>query len=222
MDEYSLRNIDKYFSLKNNKVTVLSALNLNIQKGEFVSLVGPSGSGKSTILNILGGIDQPSSGEVFYRDTELSQLNASQLTLWRKRCVGYIFQSYNLMKHLTAFSNVELPLLLFNMSKKERRQRVENVLDIVGLKMRHKHRPHELSGGQQQRVAIARALVSDPDVILCDEPTGNLDRQSANDILDVLKTLNENTHKTIVMATHDRTALEYTSRHITIDKGQIL
>lgn len=222
MKEFKLENIEKIFTLKTNSVKVFSGLNLEIETGEFVSLMGPSGSGKSTILNILGGVDQPTSGLVMHQDNVISQMTSSQLTRWRRDSIGFIFQSYNLMKNLTAYTNVELPLLLLKMTKKERRYRVENVLDLVGLDLRKKHKPCELSGGQQQRVAIARALVSDPNVLLCDEPTGDLDRKSATEILEILKTLNKGSGKTVVMVTHDQVASDYADRCIVIDKGVVV
>jgi putative ABC transport system ATP-binding protein len=203
-------------------VEVLHGLSLEIPTGEFVSLMGPSGSGKTTILNLVGGLDHADSGEVIVADAHLEQMSGGQLTKWRGSHVGFIFQFYNLMPMLSAAGNVELPLLLTNLSKTERRRRVEVALQIVGLSDRASHKPGEMSGGQQQRVGIARAIVADPPILLCDEPTGDLDRSSADDILSLLQQLNRQHNKTIVMVTHDPKAADHASRQLEMDKGQLI
>jgi len=202
-------------------VAVLHGLSLEIERGEFCALMGPSGSGKTTLLNLIGGLDSPDSGQIHVADERIDQLSARALARWRSNHVGFIFQFYNLMPVLTALRNVELPLLLKKMSAKERRQRAMTALEIVGLSDRARHLPRELSGGQEQRVAIARAIVSDPDVLLADEPTGDLDRDTANEILDLLSTLNRRQGKTILMVTHDPVAAERAGRTVRLDKGSI-
>jgi len=202
-------------------VAVLHGLSLEIEPGEFCALMGPSGSGKTTLLNLIGGLDTPDSGQIHVADERIDQLSARALARWRSAHVGFIFQFYNLMPVLTALRNVELPLLLKKMSAKERRQRAMTALEIVGLSDRARHLPRELSGGQEQRVAIARAIVSDPDVLLADEPTGDLDRDTANEILDLLSTLNRRQGKTILMVTHDPVAAERAGRTVRLDKGSI-
>jgi len=202
-------------------VAVLHGLSLEIERGEFCALMGPSGSGKTTLLNLIGGLDSPDSGQIHVADERIDQLSARALARWRSNHVGFIFQFYNLMPVLTALRNVELPLLLKKMSAKERRQRAMTALEIVGLSDRARHLPRELSGGQEQRVAIARAIVSDPDVLLADEPTGDLDRDTANEILDLLSTLNRRQGKTILMVTHDPVAAERAGRIVRLDKGSI-
>ncbi|MEW6015061.1 MAG: ABC transporter ATP-binding protein [Candidatus Zixiibacteriota bacterium] len=203
------------------EIPVLRNINLEIPTGAFVALMGPSGSGKSTLLNLLAGIDQPTSGSLKVAGEEVSRLSERELAKWRARHIGFIFQFYNLLPVLTAYENVELPLLLTNLSKKERKEHVETALSIVGLADRMKHYPRQLSGGQEQRVAIARAIVSDPSLILADEPTGDLDKQSAEDILHLLTRLNEEYGKTIIMVTHDPRAADKakTIRHL--DKGEL-
>ncbi len=203
------------------EIPVLRNINLEIPTGAFVALMGPSGSGKSTLLNLLAGIDQPTSGSLKVAGEEVSCLSERELAKWRARHIGFIFQFYNLLPVLTAYENVELPLLLTNLSKKERKEHVETALSIVGLADRMKHYPRQLSGGQEQRVAIARAIVSDPSLILADEPTGDLDKQSAEDILHLLTRLNEEYGKTIIMVTHDPRAADKakTIRHL--DKGEL-
>ncbi len=203
-------------------ITPLEKLDLTVPKGEFLALMGPSGSGKTTLLNLLSGIDSPTEGSLVIAGAELSKLSRSALTQWRSRHVGYIFQLYHLVPVLTAFENVELPLLLSPMSKRERHERVKAVLELVGLADRIHHTPSELSGGQEQRVAIARALVADPPLLVADEPTGDLDRESAAKILDLLRQLSREHGKTIVMVTHDPRAAEAADRILHLEKGQLL
>ena len=202
-------------------VPVLTDINLTIREGDFVALMGPSGSGKSTLLNLIAGIDKPDSGRLAIAGEDITRFGDSELADWRARSVGFVFQFYNLMPVLTAFENVELPLLLTDLSRAERRERVELLLDMVGLADRMKHYPNELSGGQQQRVAIARALVTDPLLVIADEPTGDLDRQSAAEILKLLDRLNVELGKSIVMVTHDPRAAEAAHHLIYLDKGQL-
>jgi putative ABC transport system ATP-binding protein len=202
-------------------VPVLTDINLTIREGDFVALMGPSGSGKSTLLNLIAGIDKPDSGRLAIAGEDITRFGDSELADWRARSVGFVFQFYNLMPVLTAFENVELPLQLTDLTRAERRERVELLLDMVGLADRMKHYPNELSGGQQQRVAIARALVTDPLLVIADEPTGDLDRQSAADILKLLDRLNVELGKSIVMVTHDPRAAEAAHHLIYLDKGQL-
>lgn len=216
-----IQGLNKSFHKGNEQVQVLRDLSLTIRQGEFVSLMGPSGSGKSTLLNLIGGLDQPSHGEIFVQGQPLHQFNAAQSAAWRARSVGFIFQFYNLLPGLTALQNVQLPLLLAEMSAKERTRRAEIALDLVGMLPRKNHKPSELSGGQEQRVAIARALVTDPQLILADEPTGDLDRETADEVLQLLRALQQDYGKTIVMVTHDQKAAQSASRHILMDKGQL-
>ncbi|HEV2704259.1 MAG TPA: ABC transporter ATP-binding protein [Steroidobacteraceae bacterium] len=203
-------------------VSVLRGLDLDISQGDFVALMGPSGSGKTTILNLMGGIDRPDAGEVMVAGHHLEGLSSDELGTWRSSNVGFVFQSYHLMPMLSAAANVELPLLLTTLSRAERRAHVETVLKVVGLLDRATHKPSQLSGGQQQRVGIARALVADPILLLCDEPTGDLDRTTADEILSLLKTLNQNAGKTIVMVTHDQKAADFGTRQFHFDKGELL
>ena len=216
-----LEGVSRVYQKGKERVDVLHELDLQIEKGDFLALMGPSGSGKTTLLNLLGGLDKPTAGKVIVGDAELSSMSNSQLSKWRATHVGFIFQFYNLLPVLTARKNVELPLLLTNMSGKERARRAEIALDIVGLADRANHRPRELSGGQEQRVAIARAIVSDPELLLCDEPTGDLDRSTADEILNLLKTLNAEHGKTIIMVTHDAQAAEYARHTLHMDKGRL-
>ena len=218
----SLRNVVKHYRRGKETVEVLHGLNLEIPVGEFVSLMGPSGSGKTTILNLVGGLDHADSGEIVVGGEHLENLSGGQLTKWRSSHIGFIFQFYNLMPMLSAAGNVELPLLLTNLSKAERRRRVEIALEIVGLKDRASHKPGEMSGGQQQRVGIARAIVADPPILLCDEPTGDLDRATADEILSLLQQLNRQHKKSIVMVTHDPKAADHASRQLQMDKGQLI
>ncbi len=216
------KNLTKEYRKGDQLITPLIDLCLDIHASEFVALMGPSGSGKTTLLNIFAGVDVPSSGTVRVGDFFLNQMTRDELTDWRSKNLGYIFQLYHLIPVLTAFENVELPLLIHNMSKRQRRERVEEVLEQVGLADRKNHKPKELSGGQEQRVAIARALVANPSLIVADEPTGDLDRDSADDILSLLQDLSSNQHKTIVMVTHDPKAAERADRKYFLDKGKIL
>ncbi|MGY8713043.1 MAG: ABC transporter ATP-binding protein [Verrucomicrobiia bacterium] len=204
------------------EVTPLYELDLCVEKSEFIALMGPSGSGKTTLLNLIAGVDSPSAGSLNIDGENLHEMSREKLTLWRAKRVGYVFQLYHLMPVLTAFENVELPLLLHKMSKAERRERVEEVMEEVGLLDRMNHQPKELSGGQEQRVAIARALVADPSLIVADEPTGDLDRESADGILDLLQNLSLNQGKTVVMVTHDPKAANRASRKLELEKGKLL
>jgi putative ABC transport system ATP-binding protein len=219
MASVDVRNVVKVYHRDTQEVRVLDGLSLAITDGEFVALMGPSGSGKTTLLNLIGGIDQPTSGGVTVDGTEISRMHGHALADWRARSIGFIFQLYNLMPVLTAEQNVELPLLLVRMSGAERKRRARTALELVGLGDRLKHYPRQLSGGQEQRVAIARALVSDPKVVLADEPTGDLDRKSADEILTLLERLNREFKKTIVMVTHDPHAAERATRRFHLEKG---
>jgi len=215
-----VRDIRKVYRRDTQEVPVLDGLSLDIEPGDFVALMGPSGSGKTTLLNLIGGVDQPTSGQLRVAGEEIGRLGSAALAKWRARHIGYIFQLYNLIPVLTALQNVELPLMLVKgMKAKERRERAARALDIVGLGDRLKHYPRQLSGGQEQRVAIARAVVSDPTLLLADEPTGDLDRKSAEDILVLLERLNSEFKKTIVMVTHDPHAAERAHRVHHLDKG---
>ncbi len=216
-----LTGISRAYQKGKEKVEVLHNLDLGIPKGDFLAIMGPSGSGKTTLLNLLGGLDKPTSGTVRVGDAELSSMSNSQLSNWRATNVGFIFQFYNLLPILTARANVELPLLLTNFGGAERLKRADIALDIVGLADRAKHYPSELSGGQEQRVGIARAIVSDPALLLCDEPTGDLDRETADEILKLLQILNREHGKTIVMVTHDAQAAEFANRTLHCDKGTL-
>lgn len=217
-----LTNVGKTYKKGKEPVVVLSRLDMTINRGDFLALMGPSGSGKTTLLNLLGGLDSPTEGELSIAGQRIDQLSGGQLTRWRASHVGFIFQFYNLMPVLTAERNVELPLLLTNLSKKQRQQHVAAALELVGLSERAKHYPSELSGGQEQRVAIARAIVSDPELLLCDEPTGDLDRTTADEILKLLQELNRTQHKTIVMVTHDPRAAEHAKQTLHLDKGALI
>ena len=218
----SIRNLTKTYQRGPERVEVLHGLDLEIAKGDFVALMGPSGSGKTTLLNLIGGLDTPTGGEIAVDGENIGSMSAGQLAQWRSRHVGFVFQFYNLMPMLTAQRNVELPLLLTSLSGAQRKRNAEIALKLVGLEDRIKHRPNELSGGQQQRVAIARAIVSDPTLLICDEPTGDLDRQSAEEILGLLQTLNREHGKTIVMVTHDPKAAEYATHTLHLDKGTLV
>ena len=212
-------NVSKRFERDGFEVVALDNVTLDIQEGDFFALMGPSGSGKSTLLNLLAGIDRASDGRVEVLGTELATLNESQLAVWRNAHIGYIFQTFNLVPVLTAFENVELPLLLTKLSKAQRRKNVETALELVGLSDRMSHQPRQLSGGQEQRVAIARAIVTDPDLILADEPTGNLDARSGEEILNILSTLNQDLNKTIIMVTHDPHAAGFATHEQHLEKG---
>ena len=218
----SLHNVVKTYTRGKQAVEVLHHLSIEIAQGEFVALMGPSGSGKTTLLNLIGGLDRPTSGEVTVAGDRLDQLSSGQLAKWRARHVGFVFQFYNLMPMLNAERNVELPLLLTNLSGAQRKKNVQAALAVVGLADRAKHKPAELSGGQAQRVAIARALVADPTLLVCDEPTGDLDRSTADEILHLLQMLNKDHGKTIVMVTHDPKAAEFASHQLHLDKGQLV
>jgi len=222
MNAVVLRDVVKTYRRGKEKIEVLHHLDLSVKRGEFLALMGPSGSGKTTVLNLIGGLDRPDNGEVIVAGEDLTRLSGGQLATWRSRHVGFVFQFYNLMPMLSAERNVGLPLLLTPLSRAERDKHVRIALDIVGLADRARHKPGELSGGQQQRVAIARAIVADPTIIVCDEPTGDLDRATADDILALLKELNQSQGKTIVMVTHDQKAAAYASRQLNLDKGQIV
>jgi len=216
------KNLSKVYRKGDQTITPLQDLCLQVNKAEFIALMGPSGSGKTTLLNLIAGVDSPSSGTLRVGDTHVEQLNRDQLTRWRSENVGYIFQLYHLLPVLSAYENVELPLLLSTMNKKSRRDRVEEVLEQVGLLDRQDHRPKELSGGQEQRVAIARALVTNPPLIVADEPTGDLDRESADEILNLLEQLSKEHEKTIVMVTHDPKAAERANSVLELEKGRLL
>ncbi len=215
----TVRDVHKVYKRDTQAVPVLAGLSIEIDAGDFVALMGPSGSGKTTLLNLIGGIDQPTSGDVTVNGEAIGRLKPRQLAQWRSRNIGYIFQLYNLIPVLTAIQNVELPLLLVKMKGKERLERARHALEIVGLGDRLKHFPRQLSGGQEQRVAIARALVSDPTLVLADEPTGDLDRKSGEEILSLLERLNKEFNKTIIMVTHDPHAAERAHRVLHLDKG---
>ncbi len=216
-----LKGVSRTYQKGKERVEVLHQLDLEIPEGDFVAVMGPSGSGKTTLLNLIGGLDRPTGGTVTVGGAEISSMSNNQLSRWRSNHVGFIFQFYNLLPVLTAHRNVELPLLLTNFNGKERAKRASIALDIVGLADREKHYPRELSGGQEQRVAIARAIVSDPPLLLCDEPTGDLDRETADEILKLLQALNSEHGKTIVMVTHDAQAAEYAKRMLHCDKGTL-
>lgn len=216
-----LNGVSKSYYRGMMEIPVLHNLNLEVPAGQFLALMGPSGSGKTTLLNLIAGIDRPTSGSLMVADEEIGRLSDSALARWRSRHVGFIFQFYNLMPVLTAFENVELPLLLTGLSRKERRRHVETALGIVGLSDRLKHYPRQLSGGQEQRVAIARAIVSDPTIILADEPTGDLDKQSAEDIMTLMSRLNREFGKTIIMVTHDPRAADKAGVIRNLDKGEL-
>ena len=217
-----VRNVTKVYERGKQKVEVLHGLTLDIPKGDFVALMGPSGSGKTTLLNLIGGLDQPSGGEITVGGARIDKLSGGQLAKWRANNVGFVFQFYNLMPVLTAEGNVELPLLLTKLSSAQRKKNVAVALQVVGLSDRAKHKPKELSGGQEQRVAIARALVSDPALLVCDEPTGDLDRKTADEILGLLQVLNREHGKTIVMVTHDPKAAEFARRTLHLEKGTLV
>ncbi len=218
----TVRNVHKYFTRGSQRIDVLGGVNLQIPGGDFLALMGPSGSGKTTLLNLMGGLDAPSSGTIDVGGVTISGLSGSRLAQWRARHVGFIFQLYNLLPVLTAERNVELPLLLTKLSRADRRRRVEIALKVVGLADRARHYPRQLSGGQEQRVGIARAIVTDPTLLLCDEPTGDLDRKSANEILDLLQALNRDHGKTIIMVTHDPSAAERAKRTLHLEKGTLI
>ena len=215
-------NVHKYFTRGSERIDVLQGVNLDIPEGDFLALMGPSGSGKTTLLNLMGGLDKPSSGTLEVGGSQIGTLSGAQLSRWRSQNIGFVFQLYNLLPVLTAERNVELPLLLTKLSKAERRKRVGIALKVVGLADRAKHYPRQLSGGQEQRVGIARAIVTDPVLLLADEPTGDLDRKAGDEILDLLQTLNRDHGKTIVMVTHDPRAADRAKRTLHLDKGVLV
>jgi putative ABC transport system ATP-binding protein len=216
------RGLDKSYRRGGEEIHVLQGLNLDVERGEFVAFMGPSGSGKTTLLNLVGGLDVPSEGTVTVAGDEITHMSRRRLTRWRARHVGFVFQAYNLIPVLTAYQNVALPLLLTSLSRRDRRDHVEAALRVVGLQDRMHHFPRQLSGGQEQRVAIARAIVADPTFLLCDEPTGDLDRRSAGEILDILSTLVSEHGKTMLMVTHDPRAAERASALLHLDKGVLV
>jgi len=217
-----VRNVHKYFRRGSEQIDVLNDLSLEVPEGEFVALMGPSGSGKTTLLNLIAGLDRPSAGEVWVGEQLISDMSEAALAKWRTRHIGFIFQFYNLLPVLNAYENVELPLLLLPLSASQRRKQVENALDLVNLTDRMKHRPGQLSGGQQQRVGIARAIVTDPTLLVADEPTGDLDSRSAEEILNLMVELSRTLQKTVIMVTHDPKAAERAQRLIHLEKGQLV
>jgi putative ABC transport system ATP-binding protein len=214
-----VKDVHKHFTRGSERIDVLKGVNLDIPQGDFLALMGPSGSGKTTLLNLIGGLDQPTGGAVEVNGVPVSSLNGGQLSKWRAQNIGFVFQLYNLLPVLTAEKNVELPLLLTKLSKSERKKRAGIALKVVGLAERAKHYPRQLSGGQEQRVGIARAIVTDPTLLLCDEPTGDLDRKAGDEILDLLQSLNRDHGKTIVMVTHDPRAADRATRTLHLEKG---
>jgi putative ABC transport system ATP-binding protein len=219
---FELNKVAKRFTKGKETISIFKNLTMNIKQGDFMAIMGPSGSGKTTLLNLLGGVDQPSEGEIMFDGQRIDNLSEGQLAKWRANNIGFIFQFYNLMPMLNAARNVELPLLLTKLSRSERKTQVDTALELVGLSDRAKHMPSEMSGGQQQRVAIARAIVSDPKFLLCDEPTGDLDRQTADEILEMLQLLNQQFGKTIVMVTHDPSAAKYATHTVHLNKGEFV
>jgi len=217
-----VRGLDKRYQRGSEEIDVLRGLNLDVDKGDFVAFMGPSGSGKTTLLNLLGGLDVPSKGAITVAGDEITHMSRSKLTHWRARHVGFIFQMYNLIPVLTAYQNVELPLLLTRLSKAERRKHIETALAVVGLGDRMNHYPRQLSGGQEQRVAIARAIVSDPTFLLCDEPTGDLDRKSADEIMDLIERLVREYSKTVLMVTHDPLVAQRAHTTLHLNKGVLV
>jgi len=217
-----VRDLDKTYRRAGEDIHVLQGLNLDVSKGEFIAFMGPSGSGKTTLLNLLGGLDVPTRGSITVAGDEITHMSSGKLTEWRARHVGFIFQMYNLIPVLTAFQNVELPLLLTKLSKAERRSHVETALSVVGLADRMHHFPRQLSGGQEQRVTIARAIVSDPTFLLCDEPTGDLDRRSADEIMALIEELVRTHHKTVLMVTHDPVVAARANTTLHLDKGVLV
>src|SRR5437868_5063676 len=217
-----VRDLYKSFTRGSEQIKVLADLTVDVNRGEFLALMGPSGSGKTTLLNLIAGLDQPTAGDIHVGEHQISDMSESQLARWRTRHVGFVFQFYHLLPVLTAYENVELPLLLLPLSAAERKRQVLTALDIVSLSDRLRHRPGQLSGGQQQRVGIARAIVTDPTLIVADEPTGDLDSKSAGEILDLLSTLREHLNKTIIMVTHDPHAAERAQRILHLEKGQLV
>jgi putative ABC transport system ATP-binding protein len=220
-DLVRVQGVHKHFTRGSERIDVLKGVNLEIPKGDFLALMGPSGSGKTTLLNLIGGLDTPTGGAIEVNGVPVSSLSGSQLSKWRAQNIGFVFQLYNLLPVLTAEKNVELPLLLTKLSKSDRKKRAAIALKVVGLTERAKHYPRQLSGGQEQRVGIARAIVTDPTLLLCDEPTGDLDRKAGDEILDLLQSLNRDHGKTIVMVTHDPRAAERARRTLHLEKGEL-
>lgn len=218
----TVRDVHKHFTRGSERIDVLQGVNLTVPAGDFLALMGPSGSGKTTLLNLIGGLDQPTGGSIEVGGVRISDLRGGALSKWRARHIGFVFQLYNLLPVLTAERNVELPLLLTNLSKRERRARAAIALKVVGLADRARHFPRQLSGGQEQRVGIARAIVTDPTLLLCDEPTGDLDRKAGDEILELLQTLNRDHGKTIVMVTHDPHAADRAKRTLHLEKGALM
>lgn len=218
----TLENVWKSYKKGREKVGVLNNITFRVNSGDFVALMGPSGSGKTTMLNLIGGLDSPTEGVVIVNEQELNRLSSGKLARWRSESIGFVFQFYNLLPVLSARQNVELPLLLTKLGSKQRKKNAALALDIVGLSDRAKHSPARLSGGQQQRVAIARAIVADPKILVCDEPTGDLDRETATEILRLLQILNKEHNKTVIMVTHDPKAAEYAKRTMLLDKGKLV
>lgn len=216
------RGLTRRYTRGENTIMPLDALDLDIEAGGFLALMGPSGSGKTTLLNLLAGIDRPTAGTLVVDGLDITTLSRRRLAAWRARSVGYIFQLYNLVPVLTAYENVELPLLLQKLTRRERHTRITTALDLVGIADRHDHYPRQLSGGQEQRVAIARAIVADPTIILADEPTGDLDRASAENVMNLLQRLNRELGKTLIMVTHDPRTTEYASRTLHLEKGRLV
>jgi putative ABC transport system ATP-binding protein len=217
----TIRNLSKIYAKGEIQVTALDNISLDLAAGEFLALMGPSGSGKSTLLHIIAGIDRPTSGECLVQGVDVTKLNESQLADWRNQNVGFVFQTFNLIPVLTAFENVELPLLLTRLGRAQRRRQVQAALELVGLADRAHHLPKQLSGGQEQRVAIARALVTDPQIVVADEPTGNLDSHSAQDVLGILQSLSRQAGKTVILVTHDPKVAAFGSRSIHLEKGEL-
>ncbi len=214
-------NLTREYTRGENTIRPLHNLSLSVEQGEFLALMGPSGSGKTTLLNLIAAIDQPTSGSLIVADTDLASLSKSALATWRSKYIGYVFQLYNLVPVLTAYENIELPLLLHPLSRKERHEKVSTALSLTGIADRHDHYPRQLSGGQEQRVAIARAIVTDPQIIVADEPTGDLDKSSAHAIMQLLQQLNSELNKTLIMVTHDPATATFAHRTLHLDKGQL-
>jgi putative ABC transport system ATP-binding protein len=222
MSLVKIRDVHKHFTRGNERIDVLQGVSLDVREGEFLALMGPSGSGKTTLLNLMGGLDSPTGGSIEIAGSQVNKLGGGALAKWRARHIGFVFQLYNLLPVLTAERNVELPLLLTSLGKSDRRKRAGIALKVVGLGDRLKHYPRQLSGGQEQRVGIARAIVNDPTLLLCDEPTGDLDRKAGDEILDLLQALNKEHNKTIVMVTHDPHAAERATRTVHLEKGTLV
>ncbi len=218
----TIRQLTKVYQQGEIQVLALNGISLDIRTGEFLSLMGPSGSGKSTLLHIIAGVDRPTSGEVRVQGVDVAKLNESELADWRNQNVGFVFQTFNLIPVLTAAENVELPLLLTRLKSRQRRQQVDTALELVGLADRRRHLPRQLSGGQEQRVAIARAIVTDPNLVVADEPTGNLDSHSAQEVLGILQSLSRTMNKTVILVTHDPKAAAFGSRTVHLEKGELM